>query len=345
MSKLEEIIKSEIADNGPMGIDRFMGLCLGHPQYGYYMTRDPFGVDGDFTTAPEISQMFGELLGAWLIDAWQKIGSPKQFVLLECGAGRGTLMADILRVAKAVPQFLDAANVVLFETSPVLIKKQKETLSAFNVEWIEKFSQLQSSDPLLVIGNELLDALPIQQFQKQDGIMKEKCVGLSVDGVLCFGLQDIPSEISFPLNVKEGDVVEVSPDRHQFIGDICAYIKSHGGIGLFIDYGYDQGHGDTLQAVKAHKFVSCLNDVGNADVTAHVDFMALKRLVREKELQDYSLVTQSHFLKSLGITQRAQALRASPEDVSRLTASDQMGDLFKVMVFSDNLIQLAGVSS
>lgn len=344
MLKLKEIIAAEISDNGPIGIDRFMSLCLGHPSHGYYMTRDPFGADGDFTTAPEISQMFGELIGAWLIDTWQKIGAPSPFTLLECGAGRGTFMADILRVAKAVPEFLEAVDIVLLETSPVLIQNQKDTLSDFDVRWIDHVSELKSEKPLLVIGNEFLDALPIQQFQKQNGAIQEKCVGLTDDGSFCFGLREIAPESSFPLNIKEDDVMELSPVSLQFMNDLCGHIKKYGGAGVFIDYGYGQGHGDTLQAVKNHQFISPLEHIGDADITAHVDFMAYKRVVKEQGLHDYSLVTQADFLKALGIVLRAKAIKAPKEDLDRLIGADQMGELFKVMVFSQNYVQLAGVS-
>ncbi len=353
MPALEDIIKAEITQNGPMDVGRFMALCLGHPDYGYYMTRDPFGVQGDFTTAPEISQMFGEMVGAWVVDVWQKLESPSSFTLLECGAGRGTLMADILRTAKAVPQFLEAVQVVLLETSPVLRVKQKEILSAVSPVWIESLDDLKKAQPLIVVGNEFLDALPIRQFQKSEGQFREKLIGLNEKNELSFGLSDIPSQGAFPLDVKEGEITERAPIREAFMRTLCTRLKAYGGAGLFIDYGYNQRHGDTLQAIKDHQFVSPLDHVGEADLTTHVDFLALRRVCTEEDICEYGIVKQTDFLKALGIVPRAEILKqkATPEqkariaqDLERLIGLDQMGKLFKVMAFSSERISMAGFS-
>ncbi|MGB1076905.1 MAG: class I SAM-dependent methyltransferase [Bdellovibrionales bacterium] len=351
LGKLETIIKKEIHENGPMDIGRFMSLCLGHPKYGYYMTKDPFGEKGDFTTAPEISQMFGEVIGAWVVDTWYKLGAPKKVTLLECGAGRGTLMADMMRLAKSVPEFLDAVEIVILETSPVLKNKQAQILEAYNVTWIENLTELKTDQPMIVLGNELLDALPIRQFQKQEGVIKERVIGISGNGGLSIGLAPDQPLIEFPLDIKEGEVTEIAPVREGFIATICDLLKSNGGAGLFIDYGYNQRHGDTLQAIKDHKFVPVLESVGEADLTAHVDFLALRKVCRDLGVTEYGIVKQADFLKSLGIVSRAQILKqgSSEEqskkidaDLNRLVGLDQMGKLFKVMAFSSHKLPLAG---
>ena len=351
MSKLEQIIKNEIIEHGPMNVGRFMDLCLGHPKYGYYITRDPFGVDGDFTTAPEISQMFGEMVGAWVIDTWQKLGVPKKFTLMECGAGRGTLMADIIRVAKNVPDFLNALEVVLLETSPVLIEKQKDLLSGMSVSWLSSLDDQKSDVPIIVIANEFLDALPIRQFQKVNGKLKEQLIGISKSDELHFGLSEMDASINVPLSVKDGEYIEVAPVRDAFMATLCQMLKTNGGAGLFIDYGYDQGHGYTLQAVEKHKFVSPLENTGNVDITAHVDFSSIKKICANEGMHSAGIIKQADFLRALGIVMRAEALKqkATPEqtqkisqDLDRLISLDQMGKLFKVFSFSSVPLQLAG---
>lgn len=353
MSALETIIKNEILHNGPMDIGHYMNLCLGHPQHGYYITRDPFGKTGDFVTAPEVSQMFGEMIGAWIIDTWQKLGAPSSFTLLECGAGRGTLMSDIMRVAKSVSDFTNAVQIKLLETSPVLIKKQQEALSAYSPKWYGSLSEVDLNDPLIVIGNEFLDALPIRQFRKDNNQLKEVVIGVDEDKKLSLGLSNQPSDIDAPLNMKEGEILELAPIRNQFMKTVLDMLKKNRGAGLFIDYGYNQSFGDTLQAIKDHKFIPVTDHVGDADITSHVDFLSLRKLCKQEGVHEYGLVKQADFLKSLGIVTRAQILKQKAtsaqsgkieKDLNRLVGLDEMGKIFKVMAFSSEPLPLAGFS-
>lgn len=344
MSLKAEII-TMIRENGPMDTGAFMGLALSHPKYGYYMTRDPFGQDGDFTTAPEISQMFGELLGAWAADCWLKLGQPERFYFLECGPGRGTLMADALRAVKAVPGFLSAAQIRLIEISPVLKQKQRETLSGYGASWTSSIDEIEDDAPVIMIANEFLDALPVRQFRFHDNAWQERVIGLSPDDELQFGFVPAPG-IELP-QTEEGTIIEYSPARESFVRSIAQRITAQKGAALFIDYGTEkQGIGDTLQAVKDHKYVDVLESPGEADMTSHVDFVRLKRITEQEKVTVYGPVPQGGFLYALGIKERAQILqqRASAKQrmdienaLKRLTDKDEMGTLFKVMVISSGL--------
>lgn len=337
MTVLEDIIKEHIRKNGPMDIGSFMAMALGHPDHGYYMTRDPLGRGGDFTTAPEISQMFGELVGAWVADTWIKIGRPSPFILLECGPGRGTLMADMLRATRQVDGFHDAVRIILLETSPILIEKQKEILADYRCEWIGNIDHAtisSSHHPMIVIANEFLDALPVRH---RDGAGKERVIALKDDELVFEG---------------GADIYEYSPAREMFVKSVVSLLKQRGGAALFIDYGHDNKGvaGDTLQAIKDHKFVSVLDHIGEADLTAHVDFSALAEAA--VDINIHGPVEQGAFLKRLGIEMRAHILMKAAaieqrndiqSALSRLTSPEQMGRLFKVMALcGDDNISLAG---
>lgn len=342
MSKFESRLKETIRQNGPMDVGTFMGLAIGH----YYATRDPFGRDGDFITAPEISQMFGEMIGVFLADAWMKMGSPERITLVEAGPGRGTLMADILRATAKVSGLHGAVQIHLLEMSPVLKEKQSETLKNFSVSWHETLETLPQEAPVFLVANEFLDALPVQQYVWKDGQWHLRAVGLEGDD-FCFGLTPCPPSQPSPPSIGgrakgEGDVWEHSPAREAFVKGIAQLVKNCGGVALFIDYGHDRsGFGDTLQAVKSHKFIDVLHDVGEADLTSHVDFESLKR-VAEGQITVHGPVAQGDFLKALGIGLRAGRLNR-PEEYRRLTDADQMGTLFRVMALChDRTIKLAG---
>lgn len=344
MNPLEKRIRHAIELNGPMSIETFMSMAVNH----YYATRDPFGAKGDFVTAPEVSQMFGELIGIWVADTWIKMGRPSSFQLVEGGPGRGTLMADILRATKRIEGFHNAANIHLIETSPVLRETQEHALSDYHVSWHDSLETL-SSDPLIFVANELFDAFPIRQFECRDERWHERVVGIENDQ-LTFGLR--PVDIKLP--VVNGAVKEVSPQSLTFINKLANMIMAQKGAALIIDYGYDEVHvGDTLQAVKNHQFSPVLEDPGEADLTAHVDFQALK--IYAPEVAISGTVTQGVFLKNMGINIRMERLKtiATPQQVLdlqsgyvRLTADDQMGKLFKVLgLCHDPAIQLGGFTS
>lgn len=345
-------IRALIRDHGPMDVGTFMNIAIGH----YYATRDPFGAAGDFTTAPEISQMFGELLGAWAADTWMKLGCPSPFMLIECGPGRGTLMADALRATRKVPGFHEAMEVHLIETSPVLKKKQGELLGAYDPQWHDA---LTADKPFILIANEFLDALPIRQYQFSRGQWHERVLGLDENNDFVFGLSPSPaSRRSTPSPHRgegrgEGAVFEMSPARESFVENLCDLLKQHTGAALFIDYGHDvSACGDTLQAVKSHQFVPVLSDIGEADLTSHVDFAALKRAAQGKDAAVHGPAAQGAFLERLGIRERAAALSrpATVEQresimaaLGRLTGPSHMGRLFRVMgLCHDENISLSG---
>ncbi|MEE9428749.1 MAG: SAM-dependent methyltransferase [Paracoccaceae bacterium] len=341
MNDLGTLVLRRIEATGPVSVADYMADCLLHPEFGYYNTRDPFGEAGDFTTAPEISQMFGELLGLCLAQTWMDQGQPSQFCLAELGPGRGTLMADILRVTKMVPGFHEAMHPILLEASPALRRKQKEILQDYQISWIADIAELPEN-PLFLIANEFFDALPIRQFSRDDNGWREHQI-VSVNGKLSMGLS-APAPLGSLdhrlADTKSGDTVETRPSAEGFIQTVSERIAQYGGVALIIDYGDWRSLGDTFQAVKDHKAVSPLAEPGLADLTAHVDFEALVATL--SDTQATPMVRQSDLLKSLGIDTRAQQLAANLEGDEleshneahrRLTHPLEMGTLFKAIAF------------
>lgn len=339
MTKLADILKRRIAAQGPISLSDYMAECLLHPDHGYYATRDPFGTSGDFITAPEISQMFGEMIGLWLAQCWLDQGAPAPFVLAEPGPGRGTLMADILRVGAKVPGFLDAAQVHLIEASHTLRNIQRDRLADHKVTWCDTVDQLPQA-PLFLIANEFFDALPIRQFQRDPAGWREVQVALS-DACLTMGLS-APAPIAALAprlsDTKPGDIVELCPAAAPITEQISNRIATHGGAALIVDYGDWRSNGDTFQALTDHKPVDPLAAPGQADLTAHVDFEAIAMAATGLQVSD--MTPQGVLLERLGITARAQALAASLGDAAleshiaahrRLTHPQEMGTLFKTL--------------
>ncbi len=355
MTKLAEILKARIETSGPIPLSDYMAECLLHPEHGYYATRDPFGSEGDFTTSPEISQMFGELLGLCLAQSWLQQGSPEKFVLAEIGPGRGTLMADILRATKGVPGFHTAADITLIEASPVLRDIQKQTLAKYNVSWVDHIANAPTG-PLLMVANEFFDALPIRQYVMQDKGWSETHVGL-VDGELAFGLSeptDMPNLESRREDGRIGDIVEVCTAAAAITDEIAARIGQFGGAAIIVDYGDWRSLGDTLQAMKDHKFVTPLEYPGESDLTAHVDFEALS-VAAINHTAVSKMIPQGTLLERLGINQRSDALAANLDGEqleshqkahNRLTAPTEMGTLFKaIAIYPPNAEPPAGFSA
>ena len=359
---LKEIIFEKIKAEDGLSVGDYMALCLGHPQYGYYNTRDPFGAQGDFTTAPEISQMFGEMVGAWIVDGWFKMGSPNPFVLLECGPGRGTLMKDIMRAAKSVPAFQEAVQIHLLEMSPVLRQVQAKTLEAYQVKWHDDLKTVPEGAPVIVVGNEFLDALPVAQYTYGEKGWRENRLKINSNDTLrlCVLEAEIDENAAFPVMLfppNEGDQVEVSHEQNVFINDLSKIVLKQGGIGIFVDYGFTVPvYGTSLQGVMNHQFVSPFEHFGECDITAHVNFAALGGKILENELTLHGPVSQGDFLTRLGIVVRAEHLHkiASGQQgqdinsalerlVGKDTKNNQMGELFKVVGFSSySDIQLEG---
>lgn len=337
MSALLAHLKDRIAREGPLTVAQYMEVALAHPEHGYYMGRDPFGRGGDFITAPEVSQMFGELVGLWCAAVWQSMGAPAGVRLVELGPGRGTLMADLLRATRGVEGFPGAGDVHLVETSPALRAHQKESLGE-GPTWHDDFSTVPEG-PLLVVANEFFDALPIHQYAFGPEGWRERLVNQDArTGALCF----LPgAAVDGPEGAEAGAVWEASPASTAVARSIAKRIATHGGGALIIDYGHARsGFGDTLQAVKDHAYHGVLDDPGEADLTAHVDFQALAGALSEGGAVPWGPLPQGVFLSGLGIAARAAVLlkRATAEQSEaiaqghdRLTASDQMGMLFKVL--------------
>jgi SAM-dependent MidA family methyltransferase len=338
MSGLRAHFLARIAEAGPMSVADYMAACLMHPEFGYYATRDPFGPGGDFVTAPEISQMFGELLGLCLAQVWLDQGRPARFVLAELGPGRGTLMADVLRATRGVPGFRDAAEVHLVEGSAVLRAAQRRAIAG-DVIWHERVESLPEG-PLYLLANEFFDALPIRQFQRSGDGWRERVVGQSA-GQLTLGLGGpvAPPALAERLaDTREGDIVETCGPGEAVAAEIGARIAAQGGAALIVDYGDWQSLGDTFQAVKGHAPVDPMAEPGAADLTAHVDFAALARVAAPA--LHTRLTPQGIFLERLGIAARAEALARNLSGPAleshlaayqRLTGAEEMGTLFKVL--------------
>jgi NADH dehydrogenase [ubiquinone] 1 alpha subcomplex assembly factor 7 len=339
MTPLAQKLVRQIEAFGPITIADYMAACLGDPEHGYYMTREPFGAAGDFITAPEISQMFGELIGLWAASCWQHMGSPARFTLVEIGPGRGTLMADALRAAAIVPGFVEAAEIALVETSPRLRQIQHETLASHRVAWFDRVEDLPDG-PAILIANELFDALPIRQFVRvQDG-WAERMVGVE-DGRLTFGLRPGAAIDGVDIVVPEGAVIEIAAASASIMSVLADRLNRFGGALLAIDYGHaESGHGDTLQALRQHEFDDPLGHPGEADLTVHVDFAALAASARAEGARASAVWTQGDFLIALGLLERAGRLGAGKDAatqdairaaVQRLAGPEAMGSLFKVL--------------
>ncbi len=351
---LKRIIIERILTDGPMPVGDYMAMCLTHPQHGYYTTGTPVGgrasaqrSGGDFITAPEVSQMFGELIGVWCMEVWQALGSPDPFVLAEIGPGRGTLMKDLMRAGRAMPGFLNAARIAMVEISPTLAEQQSLTLgkNAGQVTWVRSMEALPEG-PVIAVGNELLDALPFSQWVMSEGRWHERCVAVQDDELIFVARPSAAQPTGLPETseqVDEGAIFETAPIREAFVHQLAERLTRENGAALLVDYGHVRSDwGDTFQAVRDHAYVSPLTEPGLADLTSHVDFEPLVAAARAENCVVPRPVTQGQFLLALGLLERAGALGSGREKhvqeslqqaVERLAGPDQMGDLFKVMAF------------
>jgi NADH dehydrogenase [ubiquinone] 1 alpha subcomplex assembly factor 7 len=341
MNALSKRVADLIAAQGPLSIAQYMTLALHDPKDGCYATRDPFGAGGDFTTAPEISQMFGEMLGLWCVQVWHDQGKPSPVRLVELGPGRGTLMADALRAMRVVPELLAALDVELVEASPVLRSIQQAKLAgcSANLAWTDRFDATSVDRTLFLLANEFFDALPIRQFVRVGQGWRERMVTADASGRLSFVLSPLPADALVPAvrsGAPQGGVVEVSPAATALTEEIAHAIAEHGGGALIADYGYDApGFGETLQAVESHSFAEVLADPGESDLSAHVDFLSLAEAVRRGGAVPWGPTGQGPFLLDLGIAARAERLIQTDAAVAtaldRLVNPQQMGTLFKAL--------------
>jgi NADH dehydrogenase [ubiquinone] 1 alpha subcomplex assembly factor 7 len=346
---LETEIRQRIARTGPIPVAEFMAICLYDPTLGYYNCRAPFGAAGDFITAPEISQMFGELIGLWAATAWETIGAPDPVLLIEFGPGRGTMMSDALRAARTAPEFRKAARVHFIETSPDLQMRQRQTLSAVDdvtLRWHASIEEVPAG-PTIILANEFFDALPIRQAERRASGWHERAVAINTGGELALTLLPTPlpdSELPpAAARAKLGDIFEWRSDY--FAVEIARRI-ANGGAALIIDYGHvKSAAGDTFQAVRSHRYASPLAMPGRTDLTAHVDFAALGKAATAAGTRTHGPVEQGVWLKRIGIETRARTLAAAvtenkrpriAADLARLvgTGAADMGALFKAMAIS-----------
>lgn len=357
-TNLAKRIKSYIRETGPIPVSEYMSLCLLDPTDGFYPTRDPLGSEGDFITAPEISQMFGEVLGLWVIQSWIDIGKPKRFNLAELGPGRGIMMADILRSVLLDPECISAIRVHLIEVSPALEAVQGESLADIpaHINWVKSLSDLPD-DPTIIIGNEFLDCMPIRQAVQRDPFAKgegwqERLIGLDEDGRFRFQLDPAPLSAGLQallpedhIDAKKDELIELCPPIFQIMEQLQSLFQSHPGRALFIDYGPEQTEfGDTLQALKRHEKIGVFDLPGESDLTARVNFSALSQAAQESDLAPSSIITQAEFLSKLGIEMRAVTLTRHKPDAKpkiirqlhRLMDSEEMGQLFKAICISAN---------
>ena len=334
MGLLDRLI-AQIAESGPISVAQYMTACLHDPLDGYYATRPALGAAGDFITAPLVSQMFGELIGLWAVEAWVRMGRPAPVRLVEMGPGDGTLMEDLLRAARLVPDFLAAAEVWLVETSPPLRGLQQARLGPVP-NWATSLAEVPAGAPLLLIANELLDCLPCHQYVCVRGGWAERRVGIDGDGHLAFGLTGVPFQRP---GAALGSVLEQAPAQEALGTELGDRIAVDGGAALLIDYGRSEpGYGDTLQALRRHQKEGPLENPGQADLTVHADFPAVLAAAAAAGAATAPILTQGAFLTRLGILERTEVLRRARPDQGevldrqreRLVSPHQMGELFKV---------------
>lgn len=373
MSLLDRL-RAQIAQDGPISVAEYFTRCLHDPRDGYYAIRPALGEGGDFLTAPGVSQMFGELIGLWILETWTLMGRPAPVRLVEIGPGDGTLISDILRAARLLPEFLAAADLWLVEVSPPLREAQaaKLTNAPVTPRWADSLEAVPAGAPLILVANEVLDCLPARQFVRTEDGWAERMVGLDEAGNLAFGLrapapppvgeaarragggnllsQHTPPSVDLRStpppqgeDLEPGAVVESSPAQAALGSEIGHRVARDGGAALLIDYGRDvAGPGDTLQALKAHTKVSPLAEPGQADLTVWADFPAVLAAAAEAGAATGPILSQGAFLQGLGIEQRANVLASAQPDqadklarqLDRLTGAAQMGQLFKVVCLS-----------
>ena len=345
--RMLDIIQKKILSSGPISLADYMKICLTHPKDGYYIRNKPIGLNGDFITSPEISQMFGELIGLWIAQIWLDHKKPANFSLIELGPGNGTLMKDILRSTKMIKGFHDALNLILIEISPTLCQTQKKALGNFRAHWQTEIGSFPNQ-PTVIIANEFFDSLPIRQFKRERNQWMEVMITIKDPSnqkcnKLSFELKDVRMNKEFVSetdNIPDGTIIEFSELTQNIINYISDHIQKNSGAALIIDYGKEGNVGDTFQAVRQHKYSNPLKYPGLTDLTSYVDFNAIRNTAEKSGLIASKLTYQADFLKNLGIEQRAKILSQELPDgqlrlhqaaLKRLVNHDEMGHLFKVM--------------
>lgn len=350
MMSVESELRKIIADKGYITVDEMMRISMSDLESSYYRSRQPLGENADFITAPEISQMFGEMIGIWALCAWDQLGRPVNVNLIEFGPGRGLLMRDVLRATAHIQDFHGALNISLCEINPVLMEEQSRNLQRHNVgiSYISKISDIANNFPSIIIANEFFDALPIKQYIKLKNKWHERVIDLDKNGTFKWNHINSPNLFEDHINAQEGAILEQSLASQLVTSEISRHLENNKGAALIIDYGYNlrpniralDQYNSTLGAIKSHKFHNIFEDIGSADLSVHVDFDALQNIITSSYTLNSYLINQKELLKSLGIDVRLNSLIQKNPDLAqiltnqynRLIADDQMGLLFKVLI-------------
>ena len=342
----------KIKKSGEIPLDKFIDLSLYNKKFGYYMKRNPFGKKGDFITAPNISRLFSEMIAIWIISFWKNLGSPRNFNLIELGAGNGEMMKVLLESFQNFPSFLESCNIIIHEKSPILIKIQKEKLSKSKIIWVSQINKIKKN-PSIFIANEFFDAMPIKQFRKQRNIWYEKFVNLENYSKASFiekktDIKKIEKRLNFKISQNQ-NFIEYSEFGFDYLKNISNMIKKNTGGLLIIDYGYlEKKMKNTLQAVSNHKFANILDNIGGVDITHNINFELFKKFTQKLGGLDNNLNTQKNFLIKMGIKERAEILSRNKNfskkadifyRLNRLIDEKQMGTLFKVMFIKSKKIK------
>jgi NADH dehydrogenase [ubiquinone] 1 alpha subcomplex assembly factor 7 len=357
VTPLTALLRRRIAESGPLTVADYVAEALWHPEHGYYASRDPLGAAGDFTTAPEISQVFGELIGAWCVEVWRAMGAPNPVRLVELGPGRGTLAADAGRTWRQIaPAFALATRLHLVETSPALRARQEAALAAaaMPAAWDAAFAEVPDG-PMILLANEFFDALPVRQYVRRAGTWCERLVGMAPEGegfVFLDGpATHLPGAIDSQIldAADEGAILELCPAAETLAAEIALRIEAHGGAALIIDYGHARTSlGETLQAVHRHGYADPLAEPGEADLSHHVDFQLLRAAAERAGARACGPIPQGLFLGRLGIAIRADTIAAAAPSaergnaargaVRRLVHPGRMGVLFKALAIAHPIL-------
>ncbi len=331
--------------NHKLPLDKFINYSLYDKKNGYYMSQNPFGKDGDYTTAPNISRLFSEMIAVWTISFWENLGSPTKFNLIELGAGNGEMMKVIIESFKRFPSFFKSCHIFIHEKSPKLIKEQKKNIKFKNIKWIKNFKKLDQS-PSIFLANEFFDSIPIKQFFKDKESWYEKFVHISNNKKAKFinkeiDIKKIEKEINLKISNKQ-NFLEYSPLGLKYFKDILEFVKKNNGGLLIIDYGYfDEKMRDTLQAIHNQKYSKVLENIGKSDITYCINFFLLKKIAKKFKELSVNFTSQKKFLTNLGINERAEIISKNKSftekidlfyRLKRLINKKEMGDLFKVML-------------
>lgn len=329
---------------GPMAVDDFFRLCMYHPEMGYYQQKIPMGAQGDYVTAPEISQVFGELIGLWCMDVWQKLQQPKNIALVELGPGKGSMMADLLKVASLMPDFKEAIEIHLLEASLPLRHIQQHRLASHKITWHEDLTTLPSL-PTLFLANEFFDALPHKQYETRNSQWYERLI-VCENQNLIWTTANTPSPLPYP--AVDQSIIEIPQEGALLLKQMASHLQKVSGATLIIDYGSDinPGYGDTLQALYRHQRCSPFDHLGKSDLTFHVNFHHIRNIFKNAHIPEILFTTQGKFLQNMGIMERTEQLAKKNPHVSlasfRLISAQHMGQLFKVLGACSPDLQLIG---